>query len=169
MADLVRIFTFKEGLLSRVAHDLQLHVEPRGVSVVRTGERVAAEIDPAAIVVVGAVRDSRVDHAALSDRDRGKIVDNIQREILDVRRNPKILFSGTVVERAGHILDVRGELDLVGVMQPLSFSATREDRRIRARVTLRPSDWGIRPYKALAGAIRLQDWLVVELDLDDRE
>jgi hypothetical protein len=33
-------------------------------------------------------------------------------------------------------------------------------------VSLRPSEFGIAPYKALAGAIRLQDRVRVELDLD---
>ncbi|HLT38970.1 MAG TPA: YceI family protein [Enhygromyxa sp.] len=166
MADLVRVFTYKEGLLSRVAHDLRLHVEPRGVSVTRTGDSVFAEIDPSALLVDGAVRDSRVD--ALGDRDHQKILETVGREILLIDRHPKIRFSGAVNDR-GQALEVRGELELLGVARPLSFSATREDRRIRARVSLRPSDWGIRPYKALAGAIRLQDRVLVELDLDDRE
>ncbi|MFO7564091.1 MAG: YceI family protein [Enhygromyxa sp.] len=174
MADLVRVFTFKEGLLSRVAHDLRLHVEPRGVRVTRSGDEVRAEIDPRCLVVDGAMRDARVDANALGERDRKKIVETIRREILGVDAHPLIRFlghvtGGRVTEQDEGALEVRGELELLGRRRPLSFRATREDRRIRARVTLRPSDWGIRPYKALAGAIRLQDRVLVELDLDDSE
>src|SRR5690606_28852876 len=76
-----------------------------------------------------------------------------------------IRFFGRVIERAGDALEVRGDLDLAGVRRPLAVTATHADRRVRARVTLRPSDWGIRPYKALAGAIRLQDRVIVDSDL----
>jgi polyisoprenoid-binding protein YceI len=169
MADLVRIFTFKEGLLSRAAHDLRIHVAPWGVRVTRSGEQVVAEIDQRALIVDGAVRDGRLDAAALSDRDRTKIVETIHSEILRLDKHPKIRFTGAVDEQAGDRLEVRGELELLGVRRPLMFAMTREDRRLRARVSLRPTDWGIRPYKALAGALRVQDRVLIELDLDNRE
>jgi polyisoprenoid-binding protein YceI len=167
MADHVRVFTFKEGLLSRVAHDLRLQVEPRGVSVVRTGDEVRAELDPTALVVDGAIRGTQLEVEALSRRDRAKIVETIRDEVLSTRRYPKIRFTGTVTERGDHVLEVHGELELAGVRRPLSFIATRDAGRITARVTVRPSEFGIAPYKALAGAIRLQDRVVVELDLMD--
>jgi polyisoprenoid-binding protein YceI len=169
MADLVSVFTYKEGLLSRVAHDLRLHLEPRGLQVKRAGEQVAVEIDPTALVVDGAMRGALLDGSALDSRDREKIVTTIRREILQTERYPKIRFSGTAVARGERELELRGELELLGLRRPLSFTATREGRRIRARVSVTPSRWGIQPYKALAGAIRLQDRVTVELDLDDRE
>jgi polyisoprenoid-binding protein YceI len=169
VADLVQVFTYKEGLLSRVAHDLRLHLEPRGLEVKRLGEQVAVEIDPNALLVDGAMRGAQLDGSALDQRDREKIVTTIRREILQTERYPKIRFNGTAVARGDRELELRGELELVGLQRPLSFTATREGRRIRARVTVTPSRWGIQPYKALAGAIRLQDRVTVELDLEDRE
>ena len=169
MADLIRVFTYKEGLLSAVAHDLRLHVEARGVDVKLAGGQVAAELDATALVVDGVMRGAQLDDGTLDERDRRKIVDTIRRELLHTQRFPKIRFTGKATARDAEQLALDGELELVGVRRPLSFTATRAGRRIRARVTLRPSDWGIRPYKALAGAIRLQDRVTVELDLDDRE
>jgi len=169
MADRIHVFTYKEGLLSRVAHDLRLHVEPRGIHVQRSGDEVSAELDARELAVDGVMRGSQLDGGALDGRDRGKILDTIRREILDTQRFAKIRFTGKAVARGDRELAVDGELELVGAWRPLSFVATREGRRIRARVTLRPSLWGIQPYKALAGAIRLQDRVTVELDLDDPE
>lgn len=169
MAHRIHVFTYKEGLLSRVAHDLRLHVEPRGVDVERSAEQVRAEIDASALVVDGAMRAAQLDAGALDGRDRQKIVDTMRREILATQRFPKIRFTGNAVARGDRELVIEGELELAGVRRPLSFTATRADRRLRARVTLRPSIWGIQPYKALAGAIRLQDRVTVDLDLDDSE
>ncbi|HVI02876.1 MAG TPA: YceI family protein [Enhygromyxa sp.] len=169
MANHIHVFTYKEGLLSRVAHDLRLHVEPRGIEVKRSGEQVTATMDPTALIVDGAMSGSQLDDGALDERDRRKIVETMRREILDTQRFTSIRFTGKAVARGERALDVDGELELVGVRRPLAFTATREGRRIRARVTLQPSRWGIRPYKALAGAIRLQDRLTVEIDLDESE
>jgi hypothetical protein len=167
--DEIRVFTYKEGLLSRVAHDLRLRVEPSAIHVERSGDELTAEIDARAWIVDGAMRGSALDEGALSERDCSKIVDTIRSEILNTRRFPKIRFTGKAVARGDRELAVDGTLELVGVRRPLSFTATREGRRIRARVTLRPTLWGIQPYRALAGALRLQDRVTVELDLDDPE
>jgi polyisoprenoid-binding protein YceI len=171
--DRIHVYTYKEGLLARVAHDLRLHVEARGIRTKRNGEQVTVEIDPTALVVDGAMRSSKLDDAALDDHDRWKIVDTIRREILHTQRFPSIRFTGKAIERGERELQLEltidGELELVGVRRPLSVTATRDGRRIRARVILQPSVWGIQPYKALAGAIRLQDRVTVEFDLDDPE
>lgn len=167
MANQVRVFTFAEGLLSRIAHDLRLHIEPEGVQIQRSGEQVSAAIDPDRFIVDGAMKKSQLDRDALTPRDRNKIVDTIRGEILKTREHPMIRFEGKVLAQGEHVLEVDGELELAGVRAPLGFVATREAGRVKARVTLRPTVWGVRPYKALAGAIRLQDRVVVELDVDD--
>jgi polyisoprenoid-binding protein YceI len=166
VSDRVFVYTFKEGLLSRVAHDLRLHVEPRGLTITREQDRVRAEIRVDALVVDGAMTKGALDIDALSRRDRAKIVETIQTEILDARRQPQIRFEGRV--EGEDPLAVTGELELAGVRRPLSFTLARAAGRLSARVSVRPSEFGVAPYKALAGAIRLQDRVLVELDLDER-
>ncbi|MCA9698089.1 MAG: YceI family protein [Myxococcales bacterium] len=156
----LRLFTFKAGLLSRVAHDLQLHAEITELTV--SDGALRARIDPRSIVVDGTMRDGRLDRRQLDAGDRAKIVDTIRRESLMVDRHPTIGFEGRVEPD----LQIRGSLELVGVRRPLQFTARRVQDRVQARIVLRPSDFGIAPYKALAGAIRLQDRVEVELDLD---
>ncbi|NVB39774.1 YceI family protein [Pseudenhygromyxa sp. WMMC2535] len=165
MTHQVQLFTYKTGLLSRVAHDLRLSVG--GPCVGRSGERVHAKLDPAAIVVDGVMSAGRLDPEALGRRDRAKIVATIRDEILHVRRFPSVDFEGTLREQ-GEGLRVEGSLTLHGVARSLTIHATRDpgSGRVRASVELRPSEFGIPPYKALAGAIRLQDRVRVELDLD---
>jgi len=167
MANQVRVFTFAEGLLSRIAHDLRLHIEAEGVQIQRSGAEVSAELEPDRFIVDGAINNGQLDRDALSPRDRNKIVGTVRGEILKTSQHPMIRFKGTVREQGEHVLELAGELELAGLRRPLAFVATREDGRIKARLTLRPTTWGIRPYKALAGAIRLQDRVVIELDLDD--
>jgi hypothetical protein len=155
------LFTFKEGLLSRIAHDLRLYVER--FTITREGDEIIAKFEPASIVVDGVMHDDRLDPDGLGLRDRSKITQTIRDDILRTRLHPSVEFRGRL-ELPG--LRCVGDLKLLGVRRPLTIQARREADRVRASVSLRPSEFGIAPYKALAGAIRLQDRVRVELDLD---
>jgi hypothetical protein len=157
----VWLFTFKEGLLARAAHDLRLHVERFSIS--REGDEIIARFEPASIVVDGVMHGERLDPHGLGRRDQDKITQTIRDDILRTRQHPNIEFRGRLELPA---LRCVGELTLVGTRRPLTIVGTREPGRVRVSVSLRPSEWGIAPYKALAGAIRLQDRVRVELDLD---
>lgn len=161
MSHQVLLFTFKEGLLSRVAHDLRLHVER--FSITREGDEIIASFEPASIVVDGVMHDDYLDPHELGPRDRDKIAQTIRDEILRTKQHPSVEFRGRLEPPA---LRCVGELRLVGVSRPLTVFGRRDRGRIRASVSLRPSDFGIAAYKALAGAIRVQDLVRVELDLD---
>jgi polyisoprenoid-binding protein YceI len=164
----VRVFTFKEGLLSRVAHDLRLHVERFAIERegTREGEDVVARFDADSLAVDGVMKDGRLDPEGLGRRDRAKVERTIEAEILRARRFPTIEFRGRVTAGEDDTLRAEGELSLVGVRRPLVIEARRAGERVNAVVTLRPSEFGIAPYKTLAGAIRLQDRVRVELDLE---
>ncbi len=163
----VALFTFKEGLLSRVAHNLRLHVEH--FTITRDGDNITARFESSSIVVDGVMHGVRLDPDALGQRDRSKITQTIRDEILRSRLHPSIEFRGRL-----ELPDLRavGELTLVGVRRPLTILGRRErgdtpeSERVRASFDLQPSDFGIAPYKALAGAIRVQDRVRVDLDLD---
>lgn len=162
MSDRIFIFTFKEGLLSRVAHDLRLHVER--FTIARAGDEIVGRFAADSLVVDGSMHEGRLDPGGLSARDKGKIVETMRKEILQTRSHPQIEYRGRV-ELDGERVRVDGKLKLVGVERPLLVVGAREGDRVRASVTLRPSEFGIAPYKALAGAIRLQDRVRVEIDV----
>jgi polyisoprenoid-binding protein YceI len=164
MPDTIRVLTFKEGLLARLAHDLRLHVER--FTIVREGDLLRVEIDPSSLVIDGVMKDGRCDASALSAGDRATIGETIRTTILDVRRHPSIRVQGRVTTREDGSVELRGELELHGTKRALVLVARREGTRLRASTSLRPSEFGIAPYKALAGAIKLQDRVGIELELD---
>lgn len=161
MSHRVSLFTFKEGLLARAAHDLRLHVDR--FTITREGDEIIARFEPASIVVDGVMHGEQLDRGGLGSRDCDKITQTIRDDILRTRQHPSIEFHGRLELPS---LRVPGDLTLLGVRRPLTVLGTREHGRVRAKVLLRPSEFGIAPYKALAGAIRLQDRVRVELDLD---
>ena len=158
----VRILTFKEGVLSRVAHDLELEVER--FEVTDDGGKLAATFFVDSIHVVGAIRDGAIDEGALSAKDKREIESNLRKDVLHAARHPEVRFAGALDE-SGDTLSIDGELEMAGQKRPQRVTARNVDGTVRGEVTLTPSSWGIRPFKALLGAIRLQDRVVLRFEL----
>ena len=157
----IHVFTYKDGLLARLAHDLRLTLGRFEIQ--RDGATLSARFWPASLTVDGAIdRKGQVDRHALSDSDRRKIGENIAAEVLHLDRSPEASFRGRIVDGEAA---VEGELTLHGRSAPLQVAVRAVDGRVRAEVTLAPSRCGVAPYRALAGAIKLQDRVLVVVDL----
>jgi len=154
----VRIYTYKEGLLARAAHDLQLSCTRFRVCV--DDQQVTARFFPESFQVDGALQRGVLLVDELSESDRRQILKNVKEEILRCSRFPEIVFRGQGASRERGYR-ASGELELVGKSCPLELSIERFGEELRGEVELRPSRWGIAPFKALMGAIRLQDRIKV--------
>lgn len=159
----VHLFTFKEGMLSAIAHDLQLTV--KRFRVVVNGAAVAAELFTDTVVVDGAVRDGKLAPQVLSDRDRDKIRATMAGEVLRSSQFGRATFAGTATVEGDHVV-ARGELELVGKRQPIEVAMTRAGATLSGDIELVPSRWGIRPYSALGGTLRVQDRVRVVFTLE---
>jgi polyisoprenoid-binding protein YceI len=53
---------------------------------------------------------------------------------------------------------VQGTLTIVGTERPASFQLKlAEDGRVTGRVPVTQSEWGIKPYRAFMGALKVRD------------
>jgi polyisoprenoid-binding protein YceI len=162
----IRVFTFKEGMLSRVAHDLALRLDRFVVTL--DGEILRVEFELASLVVEGPVESGVIRAERFDAATRAEIERAMHEHVLETRRHPTALFSGSAVP-ADSGFDVSGQLALVGRSVPLSFAVRRERGSLRAELELVPSRWGIEPYRALFGAIRLRDRLRIEVELHEND
>lgn len=155
------VLTFKDGLLARLAHDLQIRATSFDAKL--DGDAITLVVPLAKLKVEGAVEHGRVKPSVLSTSDLGKIERTMHDDVLTSARHPEARFEGTVDRKA---LRVQGRLTLHGRTVELAPIALREDGELlRAEVPLVPSRWGIAPYRALAGALKLQDRIVVRIAL----
>ena len=159
------VFTFKEGLLSAIAHDLKLRVNRFTIDVDKAKGTIAAEFAADSLRVLHAMHDAREDGAALSDADRRKIEHNIAEDVLDTKRHPTIRFTGSSITPAEGGFDVAGELALHGQRRPLRVRVSKVDQRLVAQVTLHQPDFGIKPYTAMLGTLRIRPDVRVEISL----
>jgi hypothetical protein len=160
----VNVLTHRAGVLAKVGHDLRLAFGRFSVEL--EGTEVAAVFPLESLAVEGAVEAGRVIHNRLSDSDKREILNQIENAVLEWRRFPEATFSGTAVQRAQGTHDVSGMLSLHGVTRRIQFEVREEaGRKFKASVELTPSSWGIRPYRALMGALKLEDRVEIELEL----
>jgi len=151
----LQVFTLKEGLLARLGHDLRLSLARFDIACDRGN--VDVRVDLGSLQVDGAIRDGVLDGAALSAADHSKILESARDEVLQVGRYPEARYTGRARQIAPAEFAIEGTLALRDISAPLTVSVVLRGRELVAECTLTPSVFGIKPFRALAGAIRIRD------------
>jgi polyisoprenoid-binding protein YceI len=99
---------------------------------------------------------------ALGDDDKEDIRKTIDDDIL---KGVPIEFRSTAIEPTGNGWSVQGDLTLAAKAAPIAFDLELgADGSIKGSAVVKQSDWGIKPYSALFGALRVADDVVVAID-----
>jgi polyisoprenoid-binding protein YceI len=155
--------TYREGLGQIAGHDLIIDVEQweAAADVREDGTLSAVQLnaDPHSLQV----REGLHGVKPLTDRDRASIRKTIDEKIL---RGRPITFRSTAVEPGNGGLTVRGELELAGTRRAATFELNAmADGRVHATLPVTQSEWGIRPYRGMLGALKVRDTIEVVLDV----
>jgi hypothetical protein len=161
----LELFTFKRGLLAAVGHDLCLGVDDLELELGAGTLRAWCGLD--SLRVLGAMQRGALARSEPSEHDRRAILDTVRREILHTERHPRAELIGTLQASSGSA-ELRAKLTLHGVTRPLviALPLAASGATLTVRTALQPSLWGIAPYSALGGALKLQDRVQVVLTLD---
>ena len=160
----IEIFTFKEGILSAVAHDLRLRLQTFQVTL--DGSAVRGEFDLKSLLVEGPMQNGMLRAEQYDDGKRADVAKAMHGEVLHTQKHPTASFVGTATPN-GDGYRVDGQLQLAGSSQALAFDVRNDHGTFRSEFELKPSRWGIAQYKAMLGAIKLKDALRVELALTE--
>jgi hypothetical protein len=136
------VWTFKEGLLSPLAHDLRLRVTQFDV-----GESQAT-FDAASLKVDWV-------SGALPSPFYGEIEQAIRKEVLKTAQFPKIVFTATEVSEN----EIRGDLTLCGVTRPIR--CRRAGNQIDYELDQR--DFGMKPYSAVLGTLKVKPVVKIQV------
>jgi polyisoprenoid-binding protein YceI len=149
--------TGRTGTVAKAGHDLLIHVEAWSATLDLEAPRLTLDADSTSLHVVEGTGGMK----SLDEDDRANIRQTIDDEIL---KRADIQFRSTAAERTDRGLAVRGELTLVGTTRPIAFDFTLADGRVNGVALLTQTDWGIKPYSALFGALKVADEVRVEID-----
>ena len=162
--------TARDGMAATAGHDLtievarwsgELTVSANGDGPAPAGLGLRIELGSLTVVRgTGGVKP-------LTDRDRREIAVTA-RKVLGTDRNPEAVFTADRFQpdSADGWL-VSGSLTVNGQTRPQRLQVTRAgDSRFRATATIVQSQFGIRPYRAFLGALKVSDPVAIEADAE---
>lgn len=159
------LFTRREGALSAVGHDLRL-VAPRAVWTFDMAAcTLDAVIDAASVAVACAREGDRDAPGALSESDRRKIDASLHDDVLRVKRHPEVRVRARW-RREGDRATLEGDLTIAAVTKPFRAEARLDGGRWRAEHTLDQGDFGIKPFSALFGTLKVRRDVTVRVSID---
>src|SRR5262249_10020736 len=97
----------------------------------------------------------------LGDDDKAEIHKTI---VGDVLGRDHIAFRSTAVEVGAGALAIEGELSLAGVTRPVTFDLHVSNGHLQGTAVVTQTDFGIKPYSTLFGALKVADAVEVALD-----
>jgi polyisoprenoid-binding protein YceI len=158
------VHTRKAGAAAKAGHNLQIDVNSWNATIEVAADAASTSlrlsVDSGSLEVIkgeGGIQ-------ALGDDEKASIKQSIAEDIL---KGGTIEFHSTSVDPGADEgpLEVHGELDLLGTRRPLTFELNADaDGRLTGTATVKQTDFGIKPYSALFGTLKVVDEVVVEFD-----
>ena len=153
--------TFREGMAALVGHDLVIEITRwQGTVTIPDGgqPRLALTIDMGSFEV----REGLHGVKPLTDGDREDIKGSIA-ETLKTQQHKQASFESRTVRVEGNQATVDGAFTLAGTTQPLQLTVQQNgDSTVTGKAVVQQTLWGIKPYKAFLGALKVRDTVEVE-------
>jgi polyisoprenoid-binding protein YceI len=154
--------TGRTGGAAKAGHDLLLEVTAWSATIDAGAEPSDTKLMLTADASSMQVREGTGGIKPLGAKDRDSIAKTIDDDVL--KRTPIEFRSTSVSPNTNGGLQVIGELELFGRKAPVSFVLAADSGRLTGTATINQTDWGIKPYTALFGALKVADEVEVEID-----
>lgn len=161
----VFVLSFKDGMLAKLAHDLKMKVGSFTIDVDDATKRIDARFDARSVKVVCRRKDGHDEPSGLSSFEIGQIDGNIQNDVLETKKHAEARFVSTSVEPSGEGFKVKGDLTLHGRTKSITADVQKKNGRYVTSVRLHQPDFGIKPYSAALGALKVQADVIVEVSV----
>jgi polyisoprenoid-binding protein YceI len=153
----LEVRTYREGVAAKVGHDLVLEVTRWEATV-----EIAAEPGRSTVELTADSRSLEVRAALrglkpLTDKDRDAIRATIDDKVLHGR---PIGFRSSAVRLHDDEtrLTVEGELTISGATRPIAGTLALDGNgNVSGTIPIAQSDWGIKPYRGMLGALKVRD------------
>ena len=158
--------TSRTGLGRKAGHDLTIEATRwSGQAIVDTASPDDSSVTVQIEVDSFEVREGAGGVKPLTDSDRSEIQKVLRRKILNTAEHPVIMFRSTAVEGTPASFALRGDLTIMGEIRPVTVRCRVSGDRLTGEASIVQSRWGIKPYSALLGALKLADPVEIEFDL----
>ena len=152
---------------AKLAHDLILAPSQWSGTLNVDADNPAASsatlsIDARSIEILEAVGGMK----SLSDKDRRDIGKNIDDKVLETGKHPTLTFESTSVSGSAPNFNAAGNMTIKGTTRPVNVNLAVNGSQVTAKTSVSQKDFGIKPFSAMMGAIKLRDDVDFELTVD---
>jgi polyisoprenoid-binding protein YceI len=154
------INTGRTGAVARAGHDLLMHVGSWEATLQVADDPAASRVEVSADGSSLQVLEGTGGMKALDDDDKQNIQQTIDDEVL---HRTRVTFRSSSVAATPAGLHVEGELALLDRTHALAFDVADGGGSIEAVAVIRQTDFGMKPYTALFGALKVADEVRVTL------
>jgi polyisoprenoid-binding protein YceI len=157
--------TARTGMGAKAGHDLTIEVTRwHGTATVNSADPAAASVEVTAEVASFEVRQGTGGVKPLTGGDRAEIKRTLEK-ILEAGRYPEISFAAAGVSGGEDGFRIEGNLTIKGMARPVTVQGRLAGDRAEGSAVITQSVWGIKPYSAFFGALKLRDEVTVEFGL----
>jgi len=162
----ILVRTFRDGLAAQAGHDLTIEATRWSGELDVNDDLSPAGLDVRVDLGALVVREGSGGVKPLTDRDRREIAVTA-RKVLGAGQHPEAVFAADAFKPVNGGGEISGTLTLRGQERPLRLhvSQTGADR-YHAEAQVVQSDYGIKPYTAFLGALRVRDAVDIAVDVD---
>jgi polyisoprenoid-binding protein YceI len=154
--------TTRSGAAAKAGHNLLIHVTSWSATLTVADDASESSVQLEADGASLRVREGKGGMQALGPDDMASIVQSIDEDVLE---RQGIVFRSTSARPAGDGLTVEGDLTIVGKTHPVVFSIEVDEQgRLTGGCVIKQSDWGIKPYSTLFGALKVVDEVDVAIE-----
>jgi hypothetical protein len=156
------VYTFKEGVLSKVAHDLK-HRVTRFTIRVAEQNAIEAEFDARSLRVECVMKAGKETATELMGDDKAAIESQIIADVLHADVHPLIRFRSTAAVQSPEGLQILGTIELNDRTRSIFTVARRQEDHYVADLKIHQPAFGIKPFSAMLGAVRIKPDVVVRV------
>jgi hypothetical protein len=150
----LKVKTGKEGAAAKMGHDLVLVVNSWEATI-EGGDSPSIKLtaDPSSVEVESGSGGAK----PLGDKDKGDIKKSIDKKVLG---SSQITFTSSAVDDGS----CKGDLSIAGSSSQVSVPISISGDKISGSLTLSQSDFGIKQFSAMMGALKVKDQVTVEFE-----
>lgn len=150
----LKVKTGREGAASKAGHDLTLGVNSWDATI-EGGDSpsITLNADPGSFEVI----EGKGGAKPLGDKDKADIKKSISGKVLG---SDQITFKSTEVSDSA----AKGDLSIAGSSSSVNVPLNVNGEKISGSITLSQSEFGIKQFKALMGALKVSDQVTVEFE-----
>jgi polyisoprenoid-binding protein YceI len=155
--------TQKAGVGAKLAHNLVLEARSWSGTITFDADDPTAStgevtVQPSSFEIVDCTGGVK----PLSASDRKDIARNINEKSLQTGKYPDVTFRATSVSGGGSGYQVQGDLTITGQTRPATLDVTLDGTKVVVRGRVVQTDFGIKPYSAMMGALKIDDAVEIE-------